>query len=747
MEVEELSGAWNEIVAWIRSELNSSTLIHTGDLLQTSVPDSISKHIEKCSKLINLLTLSVIKTQLQSIRSVTMTFVETSQASFVSLVNSCSKLILSTQYIIHALNIDQSNTVPYSHGECNRCREYLALFYNEIGSYLKVHFGTQVETRSITRELIDLLESDFNENSTKVRENIQILQWIGFQSNVQNAVYEMMCKQIDVRLINRRNDDEEETEKESITEELKKLFNVRIKVYLDRILVDSKSRSLMCRQIDFYIGESIARERISSLFDLIVDFPSSKGLLFDLYHAMSKVCMESELVSSMQTALMSRLLHYGAQTSDIIDQYINMIQAFAIFDRSGVLLSKVSPQLHYYLRNRSDAIRCIMTKLSESEAESDSNNVLLRNFTLSKNSGDEQHTDLVQRDILSTFVSIYGSRELFVSEYKSLLCDKLMNVLSYDFVKEMRNLETFKLRFGESNMQPCSIMLRDVSDSQRMLNGIRNGEKAGADAMDVLVLSYMFWPESVSESVKNGVAAVEETEKEDDGGCSVKDLSWIPMKYRDQVTEFTTEYEKQKLPRKLRWHSDLGTVLVSIEFQDHRVVQIQASPRAVSVLEVFSDDDDDGRRVLQLSVEEIAKKMNVGESCYGIIRGEIGFWIRNAVLRKVEQVEDGIERYEVIENEDEFVGEGVGVDQEASDERTGENEATKKSDEMEIYSSYIFGMLQNFDALPLERIHQMLKMFVVNPPFDKTQRQLFSFLEELVVEEKLVFSQGQYSVK
>ena len=34
-----------------------------------------------------------------------------------------------------------------------------------------------------------------------------------------------------------------------------------------------------------------------------------------------------------------------------------------------------------------------------------------------------------------------------------------------------------------------------------------------------------------------------------------------------------------------------------------------------------------------------------------------------------------------------------------------------------VYESYVIGMLTNFDALPLDRIHNMLKMFVaVGPP-------------------------------
>lgn len=42
---------------------------------------------------------------------------------------------------------------------------------------------------------------------------------------------------------------------------------------------------------------------------------------------------------------------------------------------------------------------------------------------------------------------------------------------------------------------------------------------------------------------------------------------------------------------------------------------------------------------------------------------------------------------------------------------------------MRVYQQYVVGMLTNFDSLPLERIHNMLKMFVSDPPYDKTLQQ------------------------
>ena len=44
---------------------------------------------------------------------------------------------------------------------------------------------------------------------------------------------------------------------------------------------------------------------------------------------------------------------------------------------------------------------------------------------------------------------------------------------------------------------------------------------------------------------------------------------------------------------------------------------------------------------------------------------------------------------------------------------------THTSAQEAVIHSYITGMLTNFKALPLDRIHNMLKMFVTDPPYTK----------------------------
>jgi len=71
-------------------------------------------------------------------------------------------------------------------------------------------------------------------------------------------------------------------------------------------------------------------------------------------------------------------------------------------------------------------------------------------------------------DVVSTLVSIYDSKDLFVRELQVLLAQRLLAVTDGNYEKERRNLEILKVRFGEAPLQVCEVMLKDMTDSKRI---------------------------------------------------------------------------------------------------------------------------------------------------------------------------------------------------------------------------------------------------------------------------------------
>ena len=68
----------------------------------------------------------------------------------------------------------------------------------------------------------------------------------------------------------------------------------------------------------------------------------------------------------------------------------------------------------------------------------------------------------------------------------------------------------------------------------------------------------------------------------------------------------------------------------------------------------------------------------------------------------------------------------------------------KANEESEAIEKYVMGMIESLDALPLFRIHNMLKFFYPDGQYDKTEGQLQGFLDALVAEGKLECVGGLY---
>ncbi|KAL0385821.1 UNVERIFIED_CONTAM: Anaphase-promoting complex subunit [Sesamum radiatum] len=110
-------------------------------------------------------------------------------------------------------------------------------------------------------------------------------------------------------------------------------------------------------------------------------------------------------------------------------------------------------------------------------------------------------------DILGMIVSIIGSKDQLVNEYRVMLAEKLLNKSDYDIDSEIRTLELLKIHFGESSMQKCEIMLNDLIDSKRTNTNIKatlklqpqpvadvEEHELSLDNLNATIISSNFWP-------------------------------------------------------------------------------------------------------------------------------------------------------------------------------------------------------------------------------------------------------------
>merc|ERR1719402_970105 len=406
---------------------------------------------------------------------------------------------------------------------------------------------------------------------------------------------------------------------------------------------------------------------------------------------------------------------------------------------SGVVLELVCENVRKYLRTREDTVRCIVQSLiDDSATELTEELVKTEGLRLDESFQEEDNctdnweawepdpvdadptkTSRGRRssDIISMLVNIYGSKELFVNEYRSLLSNRLLAHCSYDTEKEIRHLELLKLRFGEVPLHQCEVMLKDIGDSKRM-NSLLHTVDGGCPELQTqafpvnsLILSAQFWPQFKAENLE------------------------LPDEVTEALDVYTKAFQTLKGNRTLVWKPHLGFANIDLEIGDKKI-NLTVSPIQAAIIHRFQEQE-------TWAAAQLAASLHLPLST---LRRKIGFWQDQGFLREVES-----DMWSLVE---EGPKAGQGRADLSCQDAGGEEEdsvtassADQREEELGMFWSYITGMLTNLESLPLERIHQMLRIFAMQPGPSAAEcdlQELRAFLDTKVRQHKLAFSGGLY---
>lgn len=531
------------------------------------------------------------------------------------------------------------------------------------------------------------------------------------------------------------------------------------------------------KRLVFHLHESVCGIRTRELLSLIAEFPDSKPALLDLRDCFLTTDRKPVAATCLRDNFSAALLNAGTQTADIVQRYVGTIRALRFLDSSGAILDCVSAPIRAYLRRRPDTVRCIVAGMTgdgdlfeelqrgrvrgvgggggggsvdfadrramsgapggpaggsavgaTGEIEDDDCTSIDGDFDANMELNTKDYLSWVPEpidapvregrwhangDAIATLVTIYGTSEQIVSEYRALLADKLVCAFDVDLGREERILQLLTDRFGKDAMHDCFIMLKDVRESRAALEKAREEAKeVSLDGFEATIISKEFWPRLVEEGAFKGI---EEMER--------------------QMKVVSESFQKHNAPRTLKWQHVVGAVEVKVEFDNGREAVTTVSPMQATILWHFS-------RRRRMSVQALRDEMGVTE--LGVVQRKVQGLVTMGLLRAVSGGASG--EYETVEEgagvdavpDDELVdGEGGGDDGEGADDDEG----------MAVYEKYVLAMVQNLKQLPLEQVHNMLQRFVQTPAYDKTQAQLASFLARLVDAGKLEVVAGMYRLK
>lgn len=489
--------------------------------------------------------------------------------------------------------------------------------------------------------------------------------------------------------------------------------------------------------------KSLAQVRASELFNIVADFPDSMCAVKELKEAITNSGTLSVVGKEFRAAVCKRLLHVGASTTQIVGFYVSMIRALRVMDSSDLLLNYVAAPVRSYLVGRKDTVRCVVSALTEGKG-SELHGELKRGGSLEYGADDDdedgigigehweprkRNLDLAEAggrglDVLALLVSIYGSTDLFVSDCRSMLADKLLANLDYRADAELATLELLTIRFGEEALHCCEVMLRDLEESRRINTMLQSNASLAANSAvptDCLIVSDNYWP-----ALQTDPVALHPTAS-------------------DAIKIYETAYAAAKKPRKLEFVSQLGLVDLSLDFDDGCTRNFLATPAQASLILHLADESPQ-------SLTSLATKCELEESD---VQRRMAFWVSRDVCREYQgEAMEGL-LYAIIEQQqrDRAAVETTSADLDAPQQQmTLGSEVTEKA-ALAQFETYVKGLLTNHGSMTLERLHTMLKLIASggatggSAKFDMNLVELQRFLQAFVDQDKLEFHDGQFRMR
>lgn len=397
-----------------------------------------------------------------------------------------------------------------------------------------------------------------------------------------------------------------------------------------------------------------------------------------------------------------------------------------------------------YLRKRKDTVRCIVQSLTDEqngdlfeELRRDNMRIIQHDDDSDDDediSPDSWEPDPIEADptktsrsrssddILRILVNIYGSRELFVNEYRMMLADKLLQNVEFDTDRDVQTLELLKLRFGEESLHQCEIMVRDIEDSKRLNLNVQStmknpdGTATAVDQpgrpqdqstrVDATIVSQQFWPPLQDE-----------------------DFILHPKVSKD-IDAFKDAYHVLRNPRSLGWNASLGSVQLSIELEGEER-EFTVSPLQATIILYFEEKD-------RWSVEELASRLEISDD---LLLKHISLWVNHGLIAFASGRKELIASasYQDTRCDDASMIEEL---------ETAVSQDAQAEEDLKMLETYIVGMLANFGSLTIQRIHNMLFTFARSgaQPYTKTISGLSVVLGKLVSKGKLELVGGQYQL-
>jgi anaphase-promoting complex subunit 2 len=493
--------------------------------------------------------------------------------------------------------------------------------------------------------------------------------------------------------------------------------------------------------------------RVGELFDIVVDWDATRSGIDDLRHYTTNPATRTFVTSSFISVLQTRLLQPGASTVEILQLYISIIRALRRLDPKGVLLDRIARVIRRNLRERDDTVKVIVSGLLSDTSDENGEPLppdpeTLTELAVELNRHDEDtptnDADLdwdnmewmpdpidaapdymksKNTDVIGSLISLFESKEVFVKELQAALAERLLRKKD-DYDQEVTVMEHLKLRFGSSSLQACEVMLRDVLDSRKVDNVIRQDQ-----GMSIRSSS----PSKKTNATTTTTGAEIETESETQFHSKILSrLFWpslqsqpftIPPPIQTLQSRYESGFESLKKSRKLTWLNALGHVEVELDLTD-RIFRDEVLPWQAAVIYAFREEESDAGsdEAVSRTVPQLAEILSMSPT---LVRSACIFWLSKRILHQPSAGDPDL--FTVLEtlpsptspsNPTMNMSAAQPAAALAAAAEVAALQAAKEAGEEEragklaLYKQFILSLLTNQGGMPLGRIMMMLGIVV-----------------------------------
>lgn len=342
----------------------------------------------------------------------------------------------------------------------------------------------------------------------------------------------------------------------------------------------------VCSELEQHLFTMYCRRRMSTFFDLIVEFPSSLPALQDVRYCLLRTvngrALLAELIAHVKRILAARLHRPGTGTESILTVLVCAIRSLCVVlhknEQSSGVFAVVGDTLKH-LRDRKDSVAAVVQDITEQDTDA---SVLYSDLVAAQSShpagadddsdddatgGDVAHPSSVpstgrRPDVLRVLLSTLSAHTI-VDQFRAVLAQRILTkpMHGYDTLDEEEVLERIRCVFGEDLLSACTVMVRDVQASRRLNTRIREKIAAAPASrsidvpMSATILSTSCWPNASGLSQLNAEPPIQ--------SAAAVPFEPHPM-LAGHMQQYAEQFQLLKPNQRLLWMTQLGRVTIRL---------------------------------------------------------------------------------------------------------------------------------------------------------------------------------------